>query len=106
VMVRAPTPPTIPYYSLFQEEPFKIRPSPPRQLLRGILVSKPRGHSKSTIVSNRTKTVSINVESILVCSASSLGRRNNPDSDSAQNGDHCKKSSTPTCTYLNGKTTL
>src|SRR5438445_1633951 len=81
-MMRAPTPPTIPYYSLFQEEPFKIRPSPPRQLLRGILVSKPCGHSKSTIVSNRTKTVSINVESILVCSASSLGRRNNPYSDS------------------------
>src|SRR5207245_2302816 len=23
-----------------------------------------------------------------------------------QNGDHCKKSSTPTCTCLNGKTTL
>src|SRR5947209_5401689 len=82
-MMRAPTPPTIPYYSLFQEEPFKIRPSPPRQLLRGILVSKPCGHSKSTIVSNRTKTVSINVESILVCSASYLGRRNNPYSDSA-----------------------
>src|SRR5207245_3702195 len=63
-MMRAPTPPTIPYYSLFQEEPFKIRPSPPRQLLRGILVSKPCGHSKSTIVSNRTKTVSINVDQL------------------------------------------
>src|SRR5207244_5441943 len=34
------------------------------------------------------------------------GSRNNPYSDSAQNGDHCKKSSTPTCTCLNGKTTL
>src|SRR5437899_11418529 len=67
-MMRAPTPPTIPYYSLFQEELFKIRPSPLRQLLRGILVSKPCGHSNHTIVSNRTKTVSINVESILVCS--------------------------------------
>src|SRR5207253_8647764 len=82
-MMRAPTPPAIPYYSRCQEEPFKISPSPPLQLLRGILDSKPRGHSKSTIVSNRTKTVSINVESILVCSASSLGRRNNPYSDSA-----------------------
>src|SRR5205807_4142 len=67
-MMRAPTPPAIPYYSLFHEELFKIRPSPLRQFLRGILVSKPCGHSNHTIVSNRTKTVSINVESILVCS--------------------------------------
>src|SRR5438128_4363009 len=104
-MMRAPTPPTIPYYSLFQEEPFKIRPSPPRQLLRGILVSKPCGHSKSTIVSNRTKTVSINVDQLWSVRVPQ-GSRNNPYSDSAQNGDHCKKSSTPTCTCLNGKTTL
>src|SRR6266550_2239677 len=61
-MMHAPTPPTIPYYSLFHEELFKIRPSPLRQFLRGILVSKPSGHSKHTIVSNRTKTISIDVD--------------------------------------------
>src|SRR5437879_12332872 len=60
-MMHAPTPPTIPYYTLFHEELFKIRPSPLRQFLRGILISKPSGHSKHTIVSNKTKTISIDV---------------------------------------------
>src|SRR5207247_10788093 len=61
-MMHAPTPPTIPYYSLFHEQLFKIRPSPRRQFLRGILVSKPSGHSKHTIVSDQTKTISIDVD--------------------------------------------
>src|SRR5439155_20251092 len=104
-MMHAPTPPTIPYYSLFQEEPFKIRPSPPRQLLRGILVSKPCGHSKSTIVSNRTKPYRL-------MSNQSWFVRSPPWVDATtliqiqpQNGNRCKKSSTPTRTCLNGKTT-
>ena len=61
-MMHAPTPPTIPYHSLLQEELFKIRPSPLRQFLRGILCRKLSGHSKPTIIPNRTKTVSINVD--------------------------------------------
>src|SRR5438309_6687003 len=104
-MMHAPTPPTIPYYSLFQEELFKIRPSPLRQFLRRILVSNPCRHSKHMIVSNRTKTVSINVESVLICSTSLQADVTTLIQIQLQNRNHCKRSSTPICTCLNGKTT-
>src|SRR2546428_10981199 len=104
-MMHAPTPPTIPYYSLFQEELFKIRPSPLRQFLRRILVSNPCRHPKHTIVSSRTKTISINVESILICSTPLQADATTLIQIQLQNGDRCKKSSTPTCTCLNGRTT-
>src|SRR6266704_4738825 len=103
-MMHAPTPPAIPYYSLFHEELFKIRPSPLRQFLRGILVSKPCGHSNHTIVSNRTKTVSINIESILVCSGPLSVDVTILIYIQPQNRRRCKESSTPTCPCLNGKT--
>src|SRR3989454_4762073 len=61
-MMHAPTPPSISCHSLFQEELFKIRPSPSRQFLCRILVSKLCGHTKLMIVSHRTKTVSMSVD--------------------------------------------
>src|SRR6266478_2350474 len=104
-MTHAPTPPTIPYYSLFHEQLFKIRPSPLRQFLRGILVSKPSGHSKHMIVSNQTKTISIDVDQSWFVRCPRNPTQQPLFRFGCTMGDRCKKSSTPTCTCLNGKTT-
>src|SRR5256885_16291154 len=72
-MMHAPTTPTIPYHSLLQEELFKIRPSPLRQFLRGILCRKLSGHSKPTIIPTGLKPhrlMSINRDSFGVPPAS------------------------------------
>src|SRR5438034_10514478 len=62
MMMHTPAPPTIPYNSLFQEELFKIRPSPLRQFLRLILCRILGGHLNSRLSVGRTKTVSINID--------------------------------------------
>src|SRR2546422_10340365 len=83
-MMHAPTPPTIPYYSLLQEELFQIRPSLLRQFFRGILCRKLSGHSKPTLIPNRAKTVSIKVDQSWFVRCRPGIRRDNPYSDSRQ----------------------